>query len=98
MIKDLRSTNASCDSRRNLNETEVAKRLKLSKRTLQGWRLKGEGPKFQKFGRSVRYAESTLETWIADCARSSTTATGPADLSNIHRMDFPSHSLRGDRS
>lgn len=98
MIKDFRSPNTSNDIRRPLNETEVAERLKLSTRTLQGWRLKGKGPSFLKFGRSVRYAESTLETWIAECERGSTSATGPADLSNIPQGNFLSHSLQGDRS
>lgn len=98
MIKNLRSTNASSDGRRHLNETEVAERLKLSKRTLQGWRLKGEGPNFEKFGRSVRYAESTLETWIAECERGSTTALGRPEFSNIHRTDLLPHLLQGGRS
>lgn len=36
-------------------ESDVAIRLGMSKKTLQNWRVKGEGPKFQKIGRSVRY-------------------------------------------
>lgn len=36
-------------------EKDVAVRLGMSVKTLQNWRVKGEGPKFQKIGRSVRY-------------------------------------------
>ncbi len=98
MLRDFRSPNTSNDVQRHLKETEVAERLELSTRTLQGWRLKGEGPSFLKFGRSVRYAESTLEMWVAACERGSTSATGPVDLSNIHQSNILSHSLQGDRS
>jgi len=60
----------------HLTEEQVAKWLNLSKRTLQGWRLKGGGPEFEKFGRSVRYAVVTLEAWIDARQRSSTSASG----------------------
>ena len=98
MINNPTLKNALADGRRHLKEAEVAERLKLSKRTLQGWRLKGEGPHFLKLGRSVRYAEATLETWIAGRERGSTSATRPADLSNIHGSDLLPRSSRGDRS
>ena len=49
----------------HLNELEVAELLGLSPRTLQNWRLNGEGPPFGKFGRSVRYSVATVEAWAA---------------------------------
>ena len=38
-----------------LDEQSLAKRLGMSVKTLQNWRTKGEGPKFTKFNRAVRY-------------------------------------------
>ena len=82
----------------HLNEDQVANWLNLSKRTLQGWRVKGEGPPFEKFGRSVRYAVATVEEWIAERERSSTTASSPPALCNIHETDFLSDHRGGGRS
>lgn len=73
------SVGLSTGGRSYLNETEAAVLLNLSKRTLQGWRLRGEGPKFQKFGRSVRYATATIKAWLEQCERTSTSASGPPD-------------------
>lgn len=38
-----------------LSEQEAARRTRLSRRTLQGWRARGEGPRYVKLGRAVRY-------------------------------------------
>jgi hypothetical protein len=43
-----------------LTVAEAAKFLKMSPITLNGWRCCGIGPRFYKFGRAVRYAESDL--------------------------------------
>ena len=69
----------------HVNEVQLAEMLNLSRRTLQGWRLKGEGPAFVKFGRSVRYAAGTVQGWIATRERSSTTACSPPPLCNMSR-------------
>ena len=55
-----------------LNTEEAAAWLGLSPRTLQCYRIRGEGPRFKKIGRWVRYAESDLEAWLAECTRVST--------------------------
>lgn len=39
----------------NLTEQDLAKRWKISVKTLQDWRLRGNGPVFLKLGKSVRY-------------------------------------------
>lgn len=39
---------------------EAAKLLRVSHRTLEDWRLRGEGPQFQKWGRLVRYRRRDL--------------------------------------
>ena len=39
--------------------------LRLSARTMERLRLQGTGPLYVKCGRSVRYRQCDLETWIA---------------------------------
>jgi len=50
---------------RLLTQSDAAKLLRLSERTLERLRVTGGGPKFIKAGRSVRYREADLEAWIA---------------------------------
>ena len=47
----------------------------LSPRTLEKWRVTGEGPAFRKFGRKVVYSEKDLETW-AEAQRRNSTSDG----------------------
>jgi predicted DNA-binding transcriptional regulator AlpA len=47
-----------------LNETEVAKKLRVSLACLRRWRLEKRGPAFVKIGHLVRYRPEELETWI----------------------------------
>ena len=56
------------------HDTEsAAKQLgKLSPRTLEKWRITGEGPAFRKFGRRVVYAERDLEKWAESQRHNST--------------------------
>ncbi len=51
-----------------LTEAEVALRLGVSSAVLRAWRLKGVGPRFCRFGRSVRYLEADVERFIAASA------------------------------
>ena len=50
--------------------------LGLSPRTLDRYRVSGEGPVFHKFGSSVRYARSDLQSWAEARRRSSTSDDG----------------------
>ena len=50
---------------RLLTQSEAARQLRLSERTLERLRLSGGGPVYVKAGRSVRYREADLEAWIA---------------------------------
>jgi excisionase family DNA binding protein len=59
-----------------MRESEAARRLGLSKRTLQKWRVTGGGPDFLKFGRAVRYSVEALEKWLARSRRRSTSDRG----------------------
>lgn len=47
-----------------LNETEVAKKLRVSLACLRRWRLENRGPAFVKIGQLVRYRPEELELWI----------------------------------
>ncbi len=51
---------------------QVAESYGLSPRTLERWRLEGEGPKYRKFGSRVMYAESDLIEWADQQTRTST--------------------------
>jgi predicted DNA-binding transcriptional regulator AlpA len=48
-----------------LTEREVSERGLAAVKTLQKWRLNGEGPPYVKVGALVRYRRSDLEAWLA---------------------------------
>ncbi len=47
----------------HLNQVELAARLKISPRTLERWRWKGEGPTFLKIGGRVVYRLDDVEAY-----------------------------------
>ena len=47
--------------------------LGLSRRTLDGYRVSGDGPAFHRFGNRVRYRRADLDSWAAK-RRATTTA------------------------
>ena len=47
-----------------LNETEVAKKLRVTLACLRRWRLEKRGPVFLKIGQLVRYRHEDLDAWI----------------------------------
>ncbi len=56
-----------------LTVEDAAARLKISKHTLNRWRVTGEGPPYIKYGpRLVRYEEAALDAWARDRTRGST--------------------------
>jgi predicted DNA-binding transcriptional regulator AlpA len=55
-----------------LSQREAAQFLCLSERTLERWRVSGNGPKFCKLGRRVVYRSTDLEAWINAHVRQST--------------------------
>ena len=59
-----------------LNTEQAAKRLRISPRTLEKFRVKGAGPKFFKIGRLVFYSDETLEEWTRSRLRNSTSDPG----------------------
>lgn len=44
----------------------------LKPNTLEGWRIRGEGPHYHKIGRLVRYSLDDLDAYIAAQSRRST--------------------------
>ena len=61
-----------------MSTREAAAFLGLSPRTLDRYRVSGEGPVFHKFGSSVRYGRTDLESWAQARRRSSTSDDGDA--------------------
>jgi predicted site-specific integrase-resolvase len=45
-------------------DREAAPILNLSVHTLRNWRREGKGPKFCRFGRSIRYTSEQLREYI----------------------------------
>lgn len=50
-----------------MNEIEAANRLGLSVATLRAWRHRGQGPRFVRFGRAVRYLVEDMGDFIDSC-------------------------------
>lgn len=61
-----------------LTTKDAAEYLGLQRTTLEAWRCRGGGPKFGKFGRSVRYKLTDLEAWVELRTRSNTSEKGEA--------------------
>lgn len=47
-----------------LTAKEVARSLALSVSTLALWRQTGRGPKYLRFGRTVRYEQAEIDVWV----------------------------------
>jgi predicted DNA-binding transcriptional regulator AlpA len=56
-----------------MNEQQASEMLGLSVRTLQAWRIRGEGPQFRKLGRRVGYTMGDLKSWVDGNIFNSTT-------------------------
>ena len=56
-----------------IDEKKAAEILGISARTLQGYRLKGGGPEFGKFGKTVRYKIRNLVAWAELYSQKNTT-------------------------
>ena len=61
-----------------LNTQQAADSLGLSRRTLERWRLEGNGPVFVKLGRRCLYKQSDLVAWVQSNLRRSTSDSGQA--------------------
>ena len=59
-----------------MSEGDAAKALALSPRTMEGKRLRGDGPPFVKLGGRVLYRPSDLAAWVEANVRTSTSEAG----------------------
>jgi hypothetical protein len=63
-----------------LDEIQAARLLRLSRRTLQGWRFKGGGPPFVRLSRRcIRYRRGDLQAFVVQRMRRSTSDPGADD-------------------
>ncbi len=53
----------------HLNQTELARRLRVSPRTLERWRSQGCGPRFLKVGARCVYTLTEVENYEAQTLR-----------------------------
>ena len=54
------------------DEKKEAERIGFSVRTLQSWRLRGDGPPYFKIHASVRYRPDLTDAWIESQLRAHT--------------------------
>ena len=66
-------------SKRNdlMTTEEAALYVRLSPRTLERYRVTGEGPTYLKNGRRVLYRQADLDQWLENNRRRSTSDPGP---------------------
>ena len=64
----------------HLTERQAASHLNLKTKTLQAWRVRGDGPKYLKLGKAVRYRLSDLLAFENERTRTSTSDPGPGQL------------------
>ena len=62
-----------------LNARDAAAHLGLSTRTLDRYRVTGEGPVFLRFGGRVRYLREDLDAWAITRRRRSTSDDGTGE-------------------
>ena len=61
-----------------LTERDAAAVLGLSPHTLARWRWSGQGPRFAKFGKAVRYSRADLTKYAEAATRANTSETVPS--------------------
>lgn len=59
-----------------LTTREAARVLKTRPSCLENWRWKGQGPRYIKVGRMVRYRPEDLASWVEERSRRSTSDPG----------------------
>lgn len=64
MTEGVNDNRVSADARIVLTNKEAARKLGVSHRTLEDWRLTNRGPRFVKLGRLVRYRMSDLHDFM----------------------------------
>ena len=81
-----------------LNTREAAAHLGLSTRTLDRYRVSGEGPVFLRFGGRVRYLREDLDEWARTRRRKSTSDDGTGERPALPAPDAAGSPSPGPRS
>lgn len=68
----------------HFNQTELAKRWKISPRTLERWRFTGEGPQFVKIGNRVIYRFEDILAYENDQIRQITPGMHRNQAERLH--------------
>jgi excisionase family DNA binding protein len=68
----------AADPDRKFSRAEAAKYLGISARTLEGWAVRGGGPRMLKLGSRVVYRRRDLDAWLGARERASTSDRGGA--------------------
>lgn len=66
------------DPEQKFSRPEAARYLGISVRTLEGWAVRGGGPRMLKLGSRVVYRRRDLDAWLATRERASTSDRGEA--------------------
>jgi hypothetical protein len=69
-----RAPKTDSDFERLLTPKETAQFLRVSESWLAKARMRGDGPPYLLFGRSIRYGGGGLIRWMKSCMRQSTSA------------------------
>ena len=81
-----RGTTERDQAPRALTEREVAELLGLSVATLRAWRHRGQGPRFLRLGRSVRYLPSDVADFVRVSAVDTTSVSSSDGESEIGEL------------
>jgi len=81
-----------------LTAREAALHLGLSTRTLDRYRVSGDGPVFLRFGGGVRYLREDLDEWARTRRRKSTSDDGTGERPALPGADSPAPSAPGSRA
>lgn len=72
------TSGAAADPDQKFSRPEAARYLGISARTLEGWAVRGGGPRMLKLGSRVVYRRRDLDAWLASRERTSTSDRGEA--------------------
>jgi hypothetical protein len=60
---------AVTDRQPQATPSEVADHLRIPEHTLAQWRSRGQGPRYRRVGRHVRYDWRDIERWLEEQSR-----------------------------
>jgi hypothetical protein len=75
----------------HLNQIDLARRWKISHRTLERWRWAGCGPRYVKIGGRVLYRLEDIEAYEADGLRDPETQTSSLASGSGQQIVRPDH-------